>query len=143
MTPTFEKYAAKFADPLLLIGRLLLSLIFLHESMTLIGGFTAASAYIAKAGVPRFMLLPTFALQFGAGIMLAFGFRARLGALCLGLFCLVTAFLFHTNFANKNELLHFEKDLAIAGGLFVLMVKGAGAWSVDGLLRGKALVSNS
>ena len=39
MTPTFEKYAAKFADPLLLIGRLLLALIFLHESITLIGGF--------------------------------------------------------------------------------------------------------
>jgi hypothetical protein len=33
MTPTFEKYAAKFAGPLLLIGRLLLSLIFLHESI--------------------------------------------------------------------------------------------------------------
>jgi len=143
MTPTFEKYAAKFADPLLLVGRLLLALIFLHESITLIGGFTAASAYVAKVGVPRFILLPTIALQFGAGLMLAFGFQARLGALSLGLFCLVTAFLFHTNFANKNELLHFEKDLAIAGGLLVLMVKGAGAWSVDALSRGKALVSNA
>jgi putative oxidoreductase len=143
MTPTFEKYVAKLADPLLLIGRLLLALIFLHESITLIGGFTAASAYMAKVGVPRFMLLPTIALQFGAGLMLAFGFHARLGALSLGLFCLVTAFLFHTNFSNTNELLHFEKDLAIAGGLLVLMVKGAGAWSVDALSRGKALVSNA
>jgi putative oxidoreductase len=143
MTPTFEKHSVKFSDPLLLIGRLLLALIFLHDSITLIGGFTAASAYMAKVGVPRFMLLPTIALQFGAGLMLAFGFHARLGALSLGLFCLVTAFFFHTNFANKNELLHFEKGLATAGGLFVLMVKGAGAWSVDGLLRGKALVSNS
>jgi putative oxidoreductase len=59
MTPTFEKYAVRFTDPLLLIGRLLLALIFLHESITLIGGFTAASAYMAKVGVPRFMLLPT------------------------------------------------------------------------------------
>ena len=143
MIPTFEKYVAKLADPLLLIGRLLLALIFLHESITLIGGFAAASAYMTKVGVPRFMLLPTIALQFGAGLMLAFGFQARLGALSLGLFCLATAFLFHTNFANTNELLHFEKDLAIAGGLFVLMVKGAGAWSVDALSRGKALVSNS
>jgi len=44
-------------------------------------------------------------------------------------FCLATAFLFHTNFAVRNELLHFEKDLAIAGGMFVLMVCGAGRWS--------------
>jgi putative oxidoreductase len=143
MTPTFEKYAVRFTDPLLLIGRLLLALIFLHESITLIGGFTAASAYMAKVGAPRFMLLPTIALQFGSGLMLAFGFHARLGALSLAVFCLVTAFFFHTDLASKDELLHFEKDLAIAGGLFVLMVKGAGAWSLDGLMRAKASVSNT
>jgi hypothetical protein len=39
--------------------------------------------------------------------------------------------LFHTNFASRNELLHFEKDLAIAGGTFVLMLRGAGGYSLD------------
>jgi putative oxidoreductase len=140
MAPTIEKYVLKLADPLLLTGRLLLALIFLHESITLIRVFTVVSAYMGDHGV---ILLATIALQLGAGLMVAFGFQARLGALSLGLFCLATAFLFHTNFANENELLHFEKDLAIAGGLFVLMVKGAGAWSVDALLRGKALVTNA
>ena len=140
MAPTIEKYAVKLADPLLLTGRLLLALIFLHESITLIGVFTAVSVLL---GVPGVILLGTIALQFGAGLMVAFGFQARLGALSLGLFCLATAFLFHTNFANKSELLHFEKDLAMAGGLFVLTIKGAGAWSVDALLRGKALVTNA
>ena len=48
----------------------------------------------------------------------------------MGLFCLATAILFHTNFANRNELLHFEKDLALAGGMFVLMLRGAGGYSV-------------
>lgn len=46
--------------------------------------------------------------------------KCRLAALTLGLFCIATATLFHTNFGNRNELLHFEKDLAIAGGLFAL-----------------------
>ena len=44
----------------------------------------------------------------------------QVGAGALGLFRLTTAALFHTNFAIRNELLHFEKDLAIAGGMFVL-----------------------
>ena len=61
--------------------------------------------------------------------------RASCGALSLGLFCLVTACLFHTNFSIRNELLHFEKDIAIAGGMFVLVVCGAGRWSMDGRLR--------
>ena len=59
------------------------------------------------------------------------GWHARLGAAALGLFCLATAILFHTNFANRNELLHFEKDLAIAGGMFILMLRGAGGYSVQ------------
>ena len=72
-----------------------------------------------------------------AGLSVAVGWYARCGALALGLFCLATAVLFHTNFAIRNELLHFEKDIAIAGGMLVLMVCGAGRWSVDGWLRAR------
>jgi putative oxidoreductase len=84
-------------------------------------------------GVPPSLLIATIALQLLGGVAIAIGWHARLGAAALGLFCLATAVLFHQNFAVRNELLHFEKDLAIAGGMFVLMVRGAGAWSLDGL----------
>jgi putative oxidoreductase len=50
---------------------------------------------------------------------------------------LLTAVLFHQNFAIHDELLHFEKDLAIAGGMFVLMVRGAGTWSIDALSQAR------
>ena len=76
-------------------------------------------------------LVSTIGLQLVAGIAIAVGWHARLGAAALGLFCLATAILFHTNFANRNELLHFEKDLAIAGGMFILMLRGAGGYSVQ------------
>ncbi|WP_292455308.1 DoxX family protein, partial [Mesorhizobium sp.] len=66
------------------------------------------------------------------------GILARLGAIGLGLFCLMTASHFHTNFASQNELLHFEKDLAIAGGMFILALSGAGRLSVDRVLTGFA-----
>ncbi|TGW06820.1 DoxX family protein, partial [Mesorhizobium sp. M2D.F.Ca.ET.145.01.1.1] len=49
---------------------------------------------------------------------------------------LATAMLFHTNFASQNELLHFEKDLAISGGMFVLAAAGAGRFSVVWVLSG-------
>jgi putative oxidoreductase len=85
--------------------------------------------------VPEPVLIATIALQLVAGIALAVGWRTRFGAAALGLFCLATAVLFHKNFAVRNELLHFEKDLAIAGGMFALMIQGAGEWSIDGLRR--------
>jgi putative oxidoreductase len=120
----------RLEDTALLVSRLLLAGIFLHEGAFLVANFASASAAMAKLGVPVLGLVVTIALQLGAGMAVAIGWNARIGAGALGLFCLATALLFHTHFADRNELLHFEKDLAIAGGLFVLMVRGAGSYSV-------------
>ena len=135
---------AKFAmqdDLGLLASRLLLAWIFVHEGLSLAMNFDAASSSMAKLGVPAFALMATIALQLAAGFAIAVGWYAQLGAAGLGVFCLMTAMLFHTNFVVRNELLHFEKDIAIAGGMFVLMVRGAGRWSVDSLRRPKPAVS--
>ncbi|MBB3463918.1 DoxX family protein [Rhizobium sp. BK377] len=128
----------RLTDLILLLGRLLLSLIFLHEGSTLIADIPATLATFDKLGLPALVTFAVIALQIGAGLSVAGGLLCRLGATALGLFCLATAFLFHTNFSSQNELLHFEKDLAIAGGMFVLAVRGAGSISVDGLLKRQA-----
>ncbi|WP_084507900.1 DoxX family protein [Mesorhizobium sp. WSM3224] len=134
MTPTglAEKLHAR--DVVLIAGRLLLSLIFLHEGLELATHFEVAQKAMAALGVGTPLLLATIALQLGAGLSVALGILARLGAIGLGLFCLMTAALFHTNFASQNELLHFEKDLAIAGGMFILALAGSGRLSVDRML---------
>ncbi|WP_183735391.1 DoxX family protein [Rhizobium sp. BK275] len=125
----------RLADLILLLGRLLLSLIFLHEGASLIADITATLATFEKLGLPALVTFGVIALQLSAGLSIATGFLSRLGAVALGLFCLATAFLFHTNLASQNELLHFEKDLAIAGGMFVLAVSGAGSVSIDSLVK--------
>jgi putative oxidoreductase len=139
-----SKMIARFAmhdDVVLLGGRLLLAWIFIHEGFSLATNFDAAAAGMARLGVPAFALIATIALQLAAGLAIAAGWYAQLGAAGLGVFCLMTAALFHNNFAVRNELLHFEKDLAIAGGMFVLMVRGAGRWSVDRLRRPRNAVT--
>ncbi|WP_041671538.1 DoxX family protein [Rhizobium leguminosarum] len=123
------------ADLILLLGRLLLSLIFLHEGWSLATDITATVDTFAKLGLSAPVAFATIALQIGAGLSIATGFLCRFGALALAFFCLATALLFHTDLANQNELLHFEKDLAIAGGMFVLTASGAGSISIDNLLR--------
>ena len=49
---------------------------------------------------------------------------------CAG-FCIAAALLFHASFVDRNQLLHFEKDLAIAGGLLALFACGAGRYSLE------------
>src|SRR5262249_40079641 len=71
-------------------------------------------------------LLPlAIAVELGCGILILCGYHTRAAALLLAGFCLVTAVLFHTKFGDRNQLLHFEKDLAIAGGLLVLFAMAA------------------
>lgn len=122
-------------DMALLFGRILLSLLFLEEGIELASNFDSAMDAMAKLGVATPIAISTILLQLAAGIAIVIGLMTRLAAFGLGLFCLLTAMLVHTNFASHNELLHFEKDLAIAGGMFVLIVAGAGRLSADMLVR--------
>jgi len=119
----------------LLFGRMLLSLLFLQEGIELISHFDNALEAMAKLGVAAPVATATIVLQIAGGLAIATGLLTRLAALGLCLFCVLTALLFHTNFANHNELLHFEKDLAISGGMLVLIVAGAGKLSLDTIIQ--------
>ena len=117
-------------DAGLLAGRCLLVLIFLHEGVSLVGNYAGAAAYMQKSGVPSLLLPAVIVLQLGGGLLIAAGIFARLSALLFAAFCISTAILFHWQFANHNELLHFQKDLAMAGGFLVLTCSGPGNWSL-------------
>ena len=116
-----------------LVGRLLLAAIFLHEAWSKFAAYPAALAYMQAFGLPGQLLPLAIAVELGCGLLILFGYHTRAAALVLAGFCLVTAVLVHGKFGDRNQLLHFEKDLAIAGGFLVLFAHGAGAWSLDAL----------
>ena len=118
-----------------LVGRLLLAALFLLEGWSKLRGYGPAAAYMERFSVPGLLLPAVILAELGGGILLVIGWQTRCAALALAIFCIVAALLFHTNFADRNQLLHFEKDLAIAGGLLVLAAFGPGRFSLDG--RGK------
>jgi putative oxidoreductase len=128
-----------FADVGRLAARLLLAFLFLHEGGTLLLDFDAATRAVAPLGVTPPLLAATITLQLVAGAAIALGWHAELGALALALFCCATAFTMHTKLSVTNELLHFEKDLAIAGGMVALSIAGSGALSLDVLGRRAAV----
>ena len=119
----------------LFVGRLLLASIFILEGWSKLKGYDAATAYMTRFGVPGALLPAVIAIEIAGGLMVAAGWQTRIAAVGLAVFCVLAAILFHANFSDRNQLLHFEKDLAIAGGLVVLAVVGAGRWSVGGEAR--------
>jgi putative oxidoreductase len=116
----------------LAFGRLLLASIFILEGWSKLRGYGAAAAYMDRFGVPGTLLPAVIALEFAGGLMIAAGWQTRIASVALAMFCVLAAILFHANFTDRNQLLHFEKDIAIAGGLLVLAISGAGRWSADG-----------
>jgi putative oxidoreductase len=115
------------------VGRVLLAALFLISGLSKLGAAAATTAYIASAGLPFPVLTYTITLvvEIGAGLLLLIGWRARPAAAVLALFTVAAAILFHSNFADQNQAIHFLKNIAIGGGLFQVTAVGAGRFSLD------------
>ena len=125
-------------NPLTLIGRVLLALLFVPAGFGKLMGFAGTVGYIASKGVPlpEVAAAIAVAVELGLGILLLVGYQARWAALAIGLFTLVITFIFHNFWAVPPEMvmmqrMNFMKNLAIVGGLFTIAAWGPGAWSVD------------
>ncbi|UTD26115.1 DoxX family protein [Bradyrhizobium sp. WD16] len=131
------KSGSALAAALPLVGRLMLALIFVLSGVGKIFAPEQTQAYIAAAGLP----LPAVAygaavlVELAGGVLLAVGYRTRAAALVLAAFSVVAALGFHSHFADQNQMIHFLKNIAIAGGLLQVVAFGAGGFSLDGRAR--------
>lgn len=117
---------------LALIARVLMAYIFLVAGWGKISAYNATVGYMESMGVPGALLPLTILVEFGGGLALLFGFQARFAAFGLGLFSIITAFIFHD---GAQDSINFMKNFAMAGGLFFLMLHGAGKISLDHLIE--------
>jgi len=115
------------------VGRLLIGGIFLMSGLSKLPAYTYITAAISGAGLPFAPLGFAVALvvEIGLGLLLAIGYRTRAVAFGLAIWCVVTAIFFHRNFADQNMMIHFLKNLMMAGGLLQIVHFGAGAVSLD------------
>ena len=117
-----------YAAPL---GRLLLSLIFVLGGASKFGNLAGTGAYMETVGLPAILAGPAAAFELAGGLAILLGWQTRLVALLLAGFCLVTAALFHNNFADQVQMIMFLKNLGLAGGFLTLYAHGGGGMSLD------------
>jgi putative oxidoreductase len=115
------------------IGRLLIGLPFAMSGLSKLAAYGPTTALIVAAGlpVPPLAFAVAVAVELGGGLLLVFGYRVRLAALALAAFSVATALSFHTNFADQDQMIHFLKNVMLAGGLLQIAAFGAGALSID------------
>ena len=116
-----------------LVGRLLIAAIFLVSAFGKLSAPGATQGYIASVGLPAPVLsyLAALAIELGGGLMLVLGYRTRLAALVLAAFSVVSALVFHHALGDQNQMFHFLKNIAMAGGLLQVVAFGPGAFSLD------------
>ncbi|MRS14450.1 DoxX family membrane protein [Enterobacteriaceae bacterium RIT691] len=132
-----ESKMKKLEDVGILVARILMPILFITAGWGKITGYAGTQQYMEAMGVPGALLPLTILLEFGGGLAVLFGFLTRTTALFTAGFTLITAFIFHSNFAEGVNSLMFMKNLTIAGGFLLLAVTGPGAFSIDRVLNKK------
>lgn len=115
------------------IGRILIGLPFAMSGFGKLAAYGPTTAMIGAAGLPLppLAFAVAVAVELGGGLALILGYRVRPVALALAVFSVAAAVAFHNNFADQNQMIHFLKDVMMAGGLLQIAAFGAGAISIE------------
>lgn len=119
---------------LTLVGRILVGIIFVMSGVNKILTPDATQQYMASHGLRTLttvLYIVAIVVEIGAGACLVIGYQTRRASSLLLLFMIPTTLLFHTNFSDQNQMIHFLKNLSMSGGLLYVMTYGAGHISLD------------
>lgn len=119
----------------LLLARVLMAYIFLFAGYHKLLDIGPTQGFMQHIGLPGFFAYLVVLLELGGGLAVLCGAYTRVAAWVLAGFCLLTAFLVHFHPDDPGNMLHFMKNLCMAGGFLVLAVQGAGRISLGQQFR--------
>ena len=114
-----------------LVARILISTLFLLNGFFKIGNYDGTVEWMKGYGIPEIFLIPTIILEIVGPILIILGYKAKIPAGLLSLFCILTAIIFHNDFSNQMQLGSFLKNIALAGGFLFIFINGTRDFSLD------------
>lgn len=124
----FQQHVIPLSAP---AGRVLLTAIFLLSGITKVTSYAQTQGYMEAMGVPGALLPLVIVTEVALSLMIIAGWKTRIAAFLLAGFSLLSALLFHADFADQNQMTHFLKNVGLAGGFLMLLAQGAGAYALD------------
>jgi len=132
-------------DLLAAAGRLLMSALFIESGYRKLMNVAGVAKSLAAKGLamPDVTVWIVIAVELIGGIAVLVGYRTRWAAAVLAVWSVVTGVAVHLATASSaadaavaaNNMIHFYKNIAMAGGFLYVVAFGAGAISLDGRLR--------
>jgi len=114
-----------------LLGRVFISTIFLFSALNKIENNEETIDWMASYNLPNYLLAPTIVLEIIAPILIIIGYKTKIAAAALSIFCIATAIVFYSNFDDQMQLIAFLKNIALSGGFLFLVINGAKGFCLD------------
>ena len=114
-----------------LIGRILISSIFLLSGYNKIFNYSGTVSWMEGFGIPGFLLAPAIILEIILPILIIVGYKTQLAAALLAIFSISTGVIFHLDLNNQMQTIQLLKNLGLAGGFLFIAVNGPKEWAVD------------
>ena len=119
------------------LGRIFISSLFIVEAIRKFFSPDEGMIYMSDYGVPEILFYPSLIFEFVVPLILIAGFKTRFFASLLFLFVLSVTVIFHTDFGNNMQMISFLKNLAIMGGLLIIISNKPQMCSIDYYLGSK------
>jgi len=114
-----------------LCARILISALFFINGIFKIMNYDGAISWMEGYGVPGALLIPAILLEVLGPVLIILGYKTKITAAILSLFCLITAIIFHNDFSDQMQLTSFLKNIALSGGFLFLVINGSKKFSLD------------
>ena len=113
------------------LGRVLISALFFLNGIFKINNYDGTVGWMESFGVPGILIIPAIILEIAGPVLIIIGYKTKLAAGLLSIFCVTTAIIFHNDFADQMQFISFLKNIALAGGFLLIFVNGAKDFSLD------------
>ncbi len=114
-----------------LVARILISALFLLNGVFKISNYDGTVGWMEGFGIPGVLIIPAIILEIVGPILIILGYKAKIAAGLLSLFCIATAVIFHNDFSDQMQLGSFLKNIALAGGFIFIFINGTKDFSLD------------
>tara|TARA_B100001996_G_scaffold379659_1_gene365764 strand:+ start:131 stop:520 length:390 start_codon:yes stop_codon:yes gene_type:complete len=114
-----------------IIARISISLLFLLNGYFKIINYDETILWMESFGIPGMLIIPAIILEILGPILIILGYKTKIAAAFLSLFCILTALIFHNDFSDQVQLTSFLKNIGLAGGFLLIVINGTKDYSLD------------
>ena len=114
-----------------LIGRILISSIFLLSGYNKIFNYSGTVSWVESFGIPGFLLVPAIILEIILPVFIIVGYKTQITASFLAIFCIATGIIFHLDFTDQMQTIQLLKNIGLAGGFLFIAVNGPKEWAME------------